>query len=447
MHKGEVDYGERHPKVIMICDDAHEMVGVCKVISSQVTALRTLEGTHDAHKVIQAGKPPVLIFAMLHVKASIESYSALARRGVLDYPHKSILLCENKESGVAFRCCIKDIFNDYFVFKPMYENYRLRMILHNILQQAEDTQQITELKEEHFGRIDNGLKQLIDQAANYRVNTEQSFLQARASLNEAQEDDEIKAQMLQQLKEKHVLPLLDMLQQQLIKDIQQITQQLNDSHFTLNELVDMFNGSQASVFSSVLDHGGAHKEALEHAERARVEHEPESHEHEVHESGAQPHGSEDHHGDHSDHGHGFDAAHAFDAAQVSEPVMPRDKRIMIVEDNEIYREMISGILREQGFSVDGMENGLAAIKELRKHRYDMIFMDLFMPGLDGYNTTKNVRAIEHCRGIPIVALTSNRNKDLIRKWASLGLGGYIVKPSTKRSILDAVNKLLGTECA
>ncbi|MCG7560544.1 response regulator [Pseudoalteromonas sp. McH1-42] len=439
MHKGEVDYGERHPKVIMICDDAHEMVGVCKVISSQVTAFRTLEGTQDAYKVIQSGKPPVLIFAMLHVKASIESYSALARRGLLDYPHKSILLCENKESGVAFRCCIKDIFNDYFVFKPMYENYRLRMILHNMLQQAEDTQQITELKEEHFGRIDNGLKQLIDQAANYRVNTEQSFLQARASLNEAQEEDEIKAQMLQQLKEKHVLPLLDMLQQQLIKDIQQITQQLNDSHFTLNELVDMFSGSQASAFTSVLDHGGAHKEALEHAEQAHIEHEVR--EPDAHESIAPSHVSGNHHDEHSEHDH------AFDAAQVSQPVMPKDKRIMIVEDNEIYREMISGILREQGFSVDGMENGLAAIKELRKHRYDMIFMDLFMPGLDGYNTTKNVRAIEHCHGIPIVALTSNRNKDLIRKWASLGLGGYIVKPSTKRSILDAVNKLLGTECA
>ncbi|WP_240657326.1 response regulator [Pseudoalteromonas rubra] len=437
MHKGEVDYGERHPKVLMICDDAHEMVGVCKVISSQVTAFRTLEGTREAHKVIREGKPPVLIFAMLHVKASIETYSSLARREVLGYPHKSILLCENKESGVAFRCCIKGIFSDYFVFKPMYENYRLRMILHNILQQAEDTQQITELKEEHFGRIDNGLKQLIDQAASYRVNTEQSFAQVRESLDEAQEEDEVKAQMLQQLKEKHVLPLLDKLQHQLVKDIQQITQQLDDSHFTLNELVDMFSSSHTAVFNSVMDSDSAHKDALEHAEQehAAHEHEDASHAYDTHDDA------------HQESMHDEEAGHAFDDVHVSSPATPRDKRIMIVEDNEIYREMISGILREQGFSVDGMENGLAAIKELRKHRYDMIFMDLFMPGLDGYNTTKNVRAIEHCRAIPIVALTSNRNKDLIRKWASLGLGGYIVKPSTKRSILDAVNKLLGTECA
>ncbi|MCO7186931.1 MULTISPECIES: response regulator [unclassified Pseudoalteromonas] len=438
MHKGEVDYGERHPKVLMICDDAHEMVGVCKVISSQVTAFRTQEGARDAHKVIREGKPPVLIFAMLHVKASIETYNSLAQRGLLGYPHKSILLCENKESGVAFRCCIKGIFNDYFVFKPMYENYRLRMILHNILQQAEDTQQITELKEEHFGRIDNGLKQLIDQAASYRVNTEQSFQQVRESLSEVQEEDEVNAQLLQQLKEKHVLPLLDKLQQQLVKDIQQITKQLNDSHFTLNELADLFSNSQASAFTSVLEHTGEHKEEAHHDEP-----EHDVREHEAPTQHADFHAHED---PHTDHAHNDESTHAFDSNDVPEPVMARDKRIMIVEDNEIYREMISGILREQGFSVDGMENGLAAIKELRKHRYDMIFMDLFMPGLDGYNTTKNVRAIEHCRGIPIVALTSNRNKDLIRKWATLGLGGYIVKPSTKRSILDAVNKLLGTEC-
>lgn len=437
MHKGEVDYGERHPKVLMICDDAHEMVGVCKVISSQVTAFRTQEGTRDAHKVIREGKPPVLIFAMLHVKASIETYNSLAQRGLLGYPHKSILLCENKESGVAFRCCIKGIFNDYFVFKPMYENYRLRMILHNILQQAEDTQQITELKEEHFGRIDNGLKQLIDQAASYRVNTEQSFQQVRESLSEVQEEDEVNAQLLQQLKEKHVLPLLDKLQQQLVKDIQQITKQLNDSHFTLNELADLFNNSHTSAFTSVLEHAGEHKEDA----NGDLDHDVREHE------APTPHTDyHTHEESHHDHSLSEESAHAFDSKNVPEPVMARDKRIMIVEDNEIYREMISGILREQGFSVDGMENGLAAIKELRKHRYDMIFMDLFMPGLDGYNTTKNVRAIEHCRGIPIVALTSNRNKDLIRKWATLGLGGYIVKPSTKRSILDAVNKLLGTEC-
>ncbi|TMP38083.1 response regulator [Pseudoalteromonas rubra] len=375
---------------------------------------------------------------MLHVKASIETYNSLAQRGLLGYPHKSILLCENKESGVAFRCCIKGIFNDYFVFKPMYENYRLRMILHNILQQAEDTQQITELKEEHFGRIDNGLKQLIDQAASYRVNTEQSFQQVRESLSEVQEEDEVNAQLLQQLKEKHVLPLLDKLQQQLVKDIQQITKQLNDSHFTLNELADLFSNSHTSAFTSVLEHAGEHKEEVHYDEP----------EHDVieHEASAQHADLHAHEASHSDHAHNDESTHAFDSNDVPEPVRARDKRIMIVEDNEIYREMISGILREQGFSVDGMENGLAAIKELRKHRYDMIFMDLFMPGLDGYNTTKNVRAIEHCRGIPIVALTSNRNKDLIRKWATLGLGGYIVKPSTKRSILDAVNKLLGTEC-
>lgn len=118
----------------------------------------------------------------------------------------------------------------------------------------------------------------------------------------------------------------------------------------------------------------------------------------------------------------------------------RNIKIMVVEDNEIYREMISKILIDEGHNVEAVSSGLVAIKKLKKQKYDMIFMDLFMPELDGYNTTRNIRNINHCKNLPIVALTSNKNKELIRKWATLGLTAYIAKPSTKHSILKTVEK-------
>ncbi|WP_237113865.1 response regulator [Pseudoalteromonas rubra] len=64
-----------------------------------------------------------------------------------------------------------------------------------------------------------------------------------------------------------------------------------------------------------------------------------------------------------------------------------------------------------------------------------------MPELNGYNTTKNIRTFKHCKKLPTIALSTNRNKELIRKWASLGLTGYITKPSTKLATLKAIDKV------
>ena len=63
-----------------------------------------------------------------------------------------------------------------------------------------------------------------------------------------------------------------------------------------------------------------------------------------------------------------------------------------------------------------------------------------MPSLDGYNTTKYIRNIQGYEKLPIIALTGNKDKEMIRKWAEQGLNGYIVKPATKFAILDALKK-------
>ncbi|CAH9052221.1 Sensor histidine kinase RcsC [Pseudoalteromonas sp. CIP111854] len=411
MTRKEVEHVERHPKVVLLCEDVEELAGVTEVISSQISAFRTLCNFDDMQQVLVDSTPLVIIIAMSSVSKSVELYSLLAKGGMLDYPHENILLCENRESGIGFRCCMKNIFRDYFIYKPMYENYRLRMILHNALLRSKEAHDITHIREEHFGRIDEDLKQLIDDAAQYHQSAEQTLKDARKDLQNASGINEVQSALIQDLKAQHIDPLLDKLEAQLSDSVIELTKRLKSKQFSVAELSALLTeraipntNHQASLL----------KESKPETQKVQS------------------------------NGHnGYLDLPSSKEENTPQPVKEeplKNAKIMVVEDNEIYREMISKILRDEGHYVESVSSGLTAIKMLRKHKYDLIFMDLFMPELDGYNTTKNIRNIPNCKSIPIIALTSNKNKELIRKWASLGLTAYIAKPSTKQSILKAVEK-------
>ncbi|MBQ4860117.1 response regulator [Pseudoalteromonas sp. MMG013] len=387
MARKEIEHIERHPKVVLLCNKVEELSGVSDIISSQVSAFRVLTKMHDIKEVLLESAPLVIIIAMPSVSASIELYRQLAQLGFLDYPHENILLCENKESGVGFRCCMKHVFSDYFVYKPMYENYRLRMILHNALLRCKNAHDTTHIREEHFGKIDESLKQLIDDAAVYHVDAQQTLTNARKNLEQAKGVNDIQTALMKELRAQHIDPLLDQLEKKLAMSIEELTNNLKNKQITLAEL------------SALLI-----EKSLPETTRSATEYAAE------------------------------------DPSDKVIALTNRNIKIMVVEDNEIYREMISKILIDEGHNVEAVSSGLVAIKKLKKQKYDMIFMDLFMPELDGYNTTRNIRNINHCKNLPIVALTSNKNKELIRKWATLGLTAYIAKPSTKHSILKTVEK-------
>jgi CheY-like chemotaxis protein len=411
MTRKEVEHVERHPKVVLLCDDVEELVGVTDVISSQISAFRTLQDIDTMQEVLIEATPLVIIIAMSSVSKSVELYSKLAKMGVLDYPHENILLCENRESGIGFRCCMKNIFRDYFIYKPMYENYRLRMILHNALMRSTEANDITNIREEHFGRIDENLKQLIDDAAQYHDSAEQTLRDARDDLDRAQGVNEVQTALIQELKRQHITPLLDKLEAQLADSVTELTNRLKNKQLSLAQLSALLTEKSlpdTSQKASQLKEGhnlGKRSNSNDNEKYLDL-----------------PSDSLEHH----------------------KEKRLQNSKIMVVEDNEIYREMISKILRDEGHHVESVGSGITAIKMLRKKKYDLIFMDLFMPDLDGYNTTKNIRNIPNCKSIPIIALTSNKNKDLIRKWASLGLAAYIAKPSTKQSILKAVEKCHST---
>ncbi len=124
-------------------------------------------------------------------------------------------------------------------------------------------------------------------------------------------------------------------------------------------------------------------------------------------------------------------------------------RLLLVEDNLVNQVVAQGILEEFGFLIDTAENGRSAIERLQavanNAQYDLIFMDCQMPELDGYETTKRIRAgqVEGLRkDIPIIAMTANAMKGDREKCLDAGMDDYMSKPIEPEIILEKLNHWL-----
>lgn len=109
--------------------------------------------------------------------------------------------------------------------------------------------------------------------------------------------------------------------------------------------------------------------------------------------------------------------------------------ILLVEDNDINRLYAQSILRNWNCKSDTAENGLVAIERVKSKMYDVILMDIQMPVMDGYETTKAIRMMKHpVNKIPIVALTANATKNDVDKCLAAGMNDYLAKPFTPEDL-------------
>ena len=106
----------------------------------------------------------------------------------------------------------------------------------------------------------------------------------------------------------------------------------------------------------------------------------------------------------------------------------RGARVLLVEDNELNREVALGLLSDANLSIDVAENGEIAIRMVREQPYDLVLMDMQMPVMDGVTATKAIRSIPHLRALPIIAMTANVMANDIEKCTEAGMNDHVAKP-------------------
>lgn len=124
------------------------------------------------------------------------------------------------------------------------------------------------------------------------------------------------------------------------------------------------------------------------------------------------------------------------------------KRILVVEDNELNMEIICTILENYGIKTEQAVNGKEAVRRMEESvpgYYDMIFMDIMMPEMDGLEATRTIRNLDHedCKKIPIYAMSANAFDEDVKRSLASGMNGHLSKPVNLQVLEKTLQKVLG----
>jgi len=118
-------------------------------------------------------------------------------------------------------------------------------------------------------------------------------------------------------------------------------------------------------------------------------------------------------------------------------------KFLIVDDFSTMRRIVRGLLKEMGCNfAEEAEDGVVALSMLRSGRFDFVVSDINMPNMNGFDLLKAIKADDSLKHLPVLMVTAEARKEDIVLAAQSGAAGYIVKPFTKATLEEKVNKIM-----
>ncbi|GHA90298.1 chemotaxis response regulator CheY [Cognatilysobacter bugurensis] len=122
--------------------------------------------------------------------------------------------------------------------------------------------------------------------------------------------------------------------------------------------------------------------------------------------------------------------------------MDKNIKILIVDDFSTMRRIVKNLLNDLGFSNTAeADDGLTALEELKRMKYDLIITDWNMPGMTGMELLKNVRADAALSKTPVLMVTAEAKREQIIEAAQAGVNGYVIKPFTAGTLAEKLGKI------
>ena len=120
-----------------------------------------------------------------------------------------------------------------------------------------------------------------------------------------------------------------------------------------------------------------------------------------------------------------------------------DLKFLVVDDFSTMRRIVRGLLKEMGCNnADEAEDGVVALGMLKAAKYDFVVSDINMPNMNGFDLLKAIKAEDSLKHIPVLMVTAEARKEDIVLAAQSGAAGYIVKPFTKATLEEKVQKIM-----
>ncbi len=126
------------------------------------------------------------------------------------------------------------------------------------------------------------------------------------------------------------------------------------------------------------------------------------------------------------------------------PAVAEKLHILVVDDNYINQKVIVGLVEREGHTADVASTAEDALRTLGERKFDMIFMDVELPGMNGIEATEAIRSLKdrNLASLPVVALTGNIREDDIRKFYSANMNGFVAKPINPEELKVAIGKVI-----
>jgi two-component system, chemotaxis family, chemotaxis protein CheY len=123
---------------------------------------------------------------------------------------------------------------------------------------------------------------------------------------------------------------------------------------------------------------------------------------------------------------------------------PSDLKFLIVDDFSTMRRIVRGLLKEMGCNnAEEAEDGAVALNMLKAGKYDFVVSDINMPNMTGFDLLAAIKKDESLKHLPVLMVTAEARKEDIIRAAQDGAAGYIVKPFTKATLEEKLQKILG----
>ena len=136
-----------------------------------------------------------------------------------------------------------------------------------------------------------------------------------------------------------------------------------------------------------------------------------------------------------------------DSAGLDLPMGFAGKCVLVVDDNEINQLVAAGLLTDAGASVRIATSGPEAMAALQARAYDVVLMDVQMPGMDGFQATREIRSLPHGAAVPIVAMTAAQNRQADReRCLEAGMDDFVAKPLDVRELFEVLARWTARAC-
>ena len=382
----EILINSGNEQILIVSDSIDEIKDVQHLLAEDFGSLLKADSESEGLHLFKTRHPLLLILAFQDIEKAEHFYLSLYRHdnNMYETPHQTLLLCKNSESERAYQLCTGGTFDDFVADRPLYEPYRLRLSVSQALKRRSQ-EQYAYLLNNQLEKITLGLHKF-DHFIGGELTT--GSKQNREAISRFHYFTKKLATDLEQLEE-------DLLKKTSESGLPNTNKKNLKNQFNQFRKNSLKKGSQRVI--EQLDVSGSWLNGLNDGYKEYAE---------------------------------------------TFPKKNNTAHVMLIDDDEFYRDTLIAMLEEEGVNIVGLADGKAAIDKLKHTKPDLILLDYQMPELNGIETLIQIKSNPETRSIPIIMLTGIHERSIVDQSIQAGAADYIVKPSDRETIMTKIHQTI-----